>query len=132
MADEAFSDETQQSSEMEQSSPGPVFPPDVDERLIGACHVECVRVKRAIAALKAAQSELKTAVTAWGDCRAAAAANVSRKAMAAQGLQDFTTDLAALNSVINSFEDSSQIWIDSNVCELPAEQSQTNEETSAP
>ena len=128
MADEVFSDGTQQSSQTAQPSLGPVFPPDVDEKPIGACHAECLRVKRAIAALKAAQDELKTSVTAWGDCRAAAAADASKKAMAAQGLGDFQADLTALNSVINSFEDSSQIWIDSDVCDPPAEQSNTPDE----
>ena len=131
MADEAI-ETTQSTSPTAQQSTGPVFPVDPDLRPIGACYPDGLEVQRLIAELKRVQHALKTAVTAWGDCRAAAAANVSKRAMAAQGLGDFTTDLQDLEHLIDSFEDSAQIWIDSSVCDLPPEQSNTPEETLAP
>ena len=85
MADEAIST----------PSPLPVVsdlngsPTDPDLSLIGRCSAERIAVETAIAALKAAQQRVREAVSAFGDCRAAARAE--------------SGDYAAANST--SFED---------------------------
>ena len=47
-------------------------PPDVDERPIGACHLEMLEIKAAVAAMRAAKSRLEAASAAFWACRDAA------------------------------------------------------------
>jgi len=47
-------------------------PPDVDERPIGACHLEMLEIKAAVAAMRAAKARLEAASAAFWACRDAA------------------------------------------------------------
>ena len=74
MADNELSESTPTSAPMVFASNGPEFPPDPDSRPYGRCYPEQLRATAAVAALRRAQDELRMAVSAFGDCRAKAAA----------------------------------------------------------
>lgn len=47
-------------------------PPNIDERPIGACHLEMLEIKAAVAAMRAAKARLEAASAAFWACRDAA------------------------------------------------------------
>jgi len=94
MADDQLSESTPTSTQTATSSVGPVFPPDPDSRPYGRCYPEQLAAKAAINALKAAQQRVRETVSAFGDCRARAAASAGDFAAANQSDFDmFTTGL---------------------------------------
>ena len=93
MADDQLSESTPTSAAMASASSGPEFPPDPDSRPYGRCYPEQLRATAAVAALKAAQKELMEAVSAFGDCRAAARAAAGDFASANQSDFDMGTGI---------------------------------------
>ncbi len=89
MADEQLSGRIPTPTQTEPPSGGIVFQPDPDSRPLGRCYPEQLAAMAAVAALKSAQQRVREAVSAFGDCRAAARAE--------------SGDYAAANST--SFED---------------------------
>jgi hypothetical protein len=89
---------------------GPDFPPDPDSKPIGRCYAEQMEAKAAVMALRAAQQRVRETVSAFGDCRARAAASAGDFAAANQsdfdmitaGLFDMmTAQLTDLENLIN-------------------------------
>ena len=91
MADGQLSESTPTLTQTATSSVGPVFPPDPDSRPYGRCYPEQLAAKAAINALKAAQQAVREAVSAFGDCRARAAASAGDFAQANQSDFDMIT-----------------------------------------
>lgn len=91
MADNELSESTPTSAQTEPVSPGPVFPPDPDSKPIGRCYPEQLAAMNAVRALRAAQQAVREAVSAFGDCRAAARAAAGDFASANQSDFDMIT-----------------------------------------
>ena len=100
MADEELSESTPTLTQTEPVSPGPVFPPDPDSKPIGRCYPEQLAAMNAVRALRAAQQAVREAVSAFGDCRAAARADAGDFASANQS--DFDMFTAGLFDIMNS------------------------------
>lgn len=100
MADNELSESTPTSTQTGTSSVGPVFPADPDSKPYGRCYPEQLAAKAAINALKAAQQAVREAVSAFGDCRARAAASAGDFAAANQS--DFDMFTAGLFDIMNS------------------------------
>ena len=107
MADDQLSESTPTSAPMVFASNGPEFPPDPDSRPYGRCYPEQLRATAAVAALKAAQKELMEAVSAFGDCRAAARAAAGDFASANQSGFDMGTGVIfdSMESRLDDLED---------------------------
>ena len=105
MADEELG-QTPILTQMATPSTGPDFPPDPDSRPIGRCYAEQMAAKAAVMALRAAQQRVRETVSAFGDCRARAAASVGDFAAANQsGFDMFTAGLFdIMNSATNDLE----------------------------
>jgi len=100
MADNELSESTPTSTQTEPVSPGPVFPPDPDSMPIGRCYPEQLAAMNAVRALRAAQQAVREAVSAFGDCRARAAASAGDFVSANQS--DFDMFTAGLCDIMNS------------------------------
>ena len=108
MADEQFSlGSTVLTSQVTGESSGPAFPEDPDNRPIGRCYPEVIRVKQLIDQLRATKDALGDAVAALGECRAnaqmagaAADASVTGALIGALGnvIDGFDEDMSALTS----------------------------------
>ena len=93
MADNELSESTPTLTQTEPVSPGPVFPPDPDSKPIGRCYPEQLAAMNAVRALRAAQQAVREAVSAFGDCRARAAASAGDFAAANQSGFDMDTGI---------------------------------------
>ena len=107
MADEQLSESTPTLAPMAFGSSGPEFPPDPDSRPYGRCYPEQLRATAAVAALRRAQDELRMAVSAFGDCRARAAASAGDFASANQSGFDMDTGIIfdSMESRLDDLED---------------------------
>ncbi len=99
MADEAIG-QTPTLTQTAMPSTGPDFPPDPDSKPIGRCYAEQMAAKAAVMALRAAQQRVRETVSAFGDCRARAAASAGDFASANQS--DFDMFAAGLFDIMNS------------------------------
>ena len=83
-------------------------PPDVDERPIGACHLEMLEIKAAVAAMRAAKARLEAASAAFWACRDAAQeaagiapANHFRQQFLASAFELIEAPITDLENLIN-------------------------------
>jgi hypothetical protein len=117
MADEQFSlGSTVLTSQVTGESSGPAFPEDPDNRPIGRCYPEVIRVKQLIDQLRATKDALGDAVAALGKCRAAA-----QMAGAAADASVTGALIGALGNVIDGFDEDMSALTDCPACKQPAE-----------
>ena len=101
MADDA-NESIPTSTETAQVSLGPVFPPDPDSMPIGRCYPEQLAAMNAVKALRAAQQRLRETVSAFGDCRAKAAADAGDYAAANNTSFEDAVEAAMLKIAVNA------------------------------
>jgi hypothetical protein len=117
MADEQFSlGSTVLTSQVTGESSGPAFPEDPDNRPIGRCYPEVIRVKQLIDQLRATKDALGDAVAAVGECRANA-----QMAGAAADASVTGALIGALGNVIDGFDEDMSALTDCPACKQPAE-----------
>jgi hypothetical protein len=117
MADEQFSlGSTVLTSQVTGESSGPAFPEDPDNRPIGRCYPEVIRVKQLIDQLRATKDALGDAVAALGECRANA-----QMAGAAADASVTGALIGALGNVIDGFDEDMSALTDCPACKQPDE-----------
>jgi hypothetical protein len=117
MADEQFSlGSTVLTSQVTGESSGPAFPEDPDNRPIGRCYPEVIRVKQLIDQLRATKDALGDAVAALGECRANA-----QMAGAAADASVTGALIGALGNVIDGFDEDMSALTSCPACKQPAE-----------
>ena len=86
-------------------------PPDIDEKPIGACHLEMLEIKAAVAAMRAAKARLEAASAAFWRCRDAAKtvggiapANHYRGLYQASIFDGLNDQITQLESMIENFK----------------------------
>jgi hypothetical protein len=115
MADEPISQQSiLLTSQVTGESSGPAFPEDPDNRPIGRCYPEVVRVKQLIDQLRATKDALGDAVAALGDCRAAAQAPGAAADASVTGAL-----IGALGNVIDGFDEDLQALTSCPACKQP-------------
>ena len=115
MADEQFSlGSTVLTSQVTGESSGPAFPEDPDNRPIGRCYPEVIRVKQLIDQLRATKDALGDAVAALGECRAAA-----QMAGAAADASVTGALIGALGNVIDGFDEDMSALTSCPACKEP-------------
>jgi hypothetical protein len=95
-------------------SSGPAFPEDPDNRPIGRCYPEVIRVKQLIDQLRATKDALGDAVAALGECRANA-----QMAGAAADASVTGALIGALGNVIDGFDEDMSALTDCPACKQP-------------
>jgi hypothetical protein len=102
MADEQLSGRIPTLTPTEPPSGGIVFQPDPDSRPLGRCYPEQLAAMAAVAALKSAQQRVREAVSAFGDCRAAARAESGDYAAANNTSFEDAVEAAMLSIATNA------------------------------
>jgi hypothetical protein len=117
MADEPISQQSiLLTSQVTGESSGPEFPEDPDNRPIGRCYPEVVRVKQLIDQLRATKDALGDAVAALGECRANA-----QMAGAAVDASVTGALIGALGNVIDGFDEDMSALTSCPACKQPEE-----------
>jgi hypothetical protein len=98
---------------MEESS-GPVFPEDPDNRPIGRCYPQVMRVKQLIDQLRLTKDALGDAIAALGECRANA-----RVAGAAADATVTGALIGALGNIIAGFDEDVSLLANCEACQPP-------------
>jgi hypothetical protein len=117
MADELSSPEsTVLTSQATAESSGPVFPEDPDNRPIGRCYPQVMRVKQLIDQLRSTKDALGDAIAALGECRANA-----RMAGAAADAAVTGALIGAMTNIIAGFDEDLSLLANCEACQPPEE-----------
>ena len=117
MADEQFSSEsTVLTSQATAESSGPAFPEDPDNRPIGRCYPEVMRLKQLIDQLRLTKDALGDAIAALGECRAAAQAPGAAADAAVTGAL-----IGAMTNIIAGFDEDVSLLANCEACQPPEE-----------
>ena len=102
MADEQLSGQIPTPTQTDTPSDGIQWQPDPDSKPIGRCYPQQMAAKAAIAALKAAQQNVRNAVAEFGDCRAEARAESGDYAAANNTSFEDAVEAALLKIAVNA------------------------------
>ena len=102
MADDQLSGQISTPTQTEPPSGGIVFQPDPDSKPVGRCYPEQLAAMAAVAAMRAAQQRVREAVSAFGDCRAAARAESGDYAAANSTSFEDAVEAAMLKIAVNA------------------------------
>ena len=102
MADEQLSGGIPTPTQTDTRSDGIRWQPDPDSKPIGRCYPQQMAAKAAIAALKAAQQNVRNAVAEFGDCRAEARAEAGDYQAANNTSFEDAVEAAMLKIAVNA------------------------------